>query len=299
MKKITIVYLPDGIKAVRQYKIPKLLVSMGLAVSLLAVIFLVWASSDYIELKKSVPENTTLLKQNNQYKEQLISLTGKIDQLNERVAKLNEFETKIRNMVNLNTEEDTQFLGIGGSDFSILDAEDSSGKSQQKLVSLMHQSIDNLDNEISVQTQGKTELFAFLESQKSMFACTPSIRPADGWFTSRFAYRISPFTNKREFHSGLDIASRIGTKIIAPADGVVASIKKSDGMGISITINHGYGFKTIYGHLSKVLVTKGQAVKRGSEIALMGNTGRSTGSHLHYEVHVNGVPVNPEKYILN
>jgi murein DD-endopeptidase MepM/ murein hydrolase activator NlpD len=299
LKKITIVYLPDGINAVRQYKVPKVLVSLGVALSVFAAAFLVWASIDYLELKKNNPENLSLLQQNSQYKNQLVSLAGKIDQLNEKVTKLKEFETKIRNMVNLDTEEDTQFLGIGGPTFSNLESGDSSEKSQQKLVSLMHQSIDNLDNEISVQTKGNTELFSFLESQKSMFSCTPSIAPADGWVTSRFGYRISPFTNKKDFHSGLDISSRVGTEIISPADGVVASIDRSDGLGISLTLNHGYGFQTLYGHLSKVLVTKGQAVKRGTDIALMGNTGRSTGSHLHYEVHVNEVPVNPERYILN
>lgn len=300
LKKITIVYLPDGINAVKQFKIPKLLVNLFLVLFLSVTAYLVWASHDYVKLKKNVTENIGLLQQNEQYKGQLTSLAGKIDQINQKVAELKEFETKIKIMVNLDTgEEDTQFLGIGGSDFSLLEEEDSTGNSDQKLISLMHQSLDNLNTEISVQAQEKTELFDFIESQKSMFACTPSISPTEGWVSSRFGSRISPFTNKKEFHSGLDISSRIGTEIIAPADGVIASVGKSDGMGINITINHGYGFKTVYGHLSKTLVKKGQAVKRGEIIALMGNTGRSTGSHLHYEVHLNDVAVNPERYILN
>jgi len=300
LRKITIVYLPDGADAVKQFKIPRAFVCLGLAMSLFAVALLIWASGDYLKLKKMIPENLTLLQQNSQYKNQLISLAGKIDQINEKVAKLREFETRLKNMVNLETgEENAQFLGIGGADFSALESEGSSEKSQQKLVSLMHQSLENLNTEISVQSKGKTELFAFLESQKSMFACTPSISPAEGWPTSRFGYRVSPFTNQKEFHSGLDIASRVGTKVIAPADGVVASIDRSDGLGLSLTINHGYGLKTIYGHLSGTLVAKGQGVKRGQDIALMGNTGRSTGPHTHYEIHLNDVPVNPERYILN
>jgi murein DD-endopeptidase MepM/ murein hydrolase activator NlpD len=300
LKKITIVYLPDGINAVRQFKVPKVLLRVILVLSLSIVAFLAWASNDYLQLKKNIPEKLSLLQQNSQYKNQLISLAGKIDQINKKVAELKEFETKIKIMVNLDTgEEDTQFLGIGGSDFSLLESGDASGKTSQKLMSLMHRSLDNLNTEISVQTQEKTELFSFLESQKSMFSCTPSVTPAEGWVSSRFGYRVSPFTNKKEFHSGLDISSRVGTEILSPADGVVASIEKSDGLGICITINHGYGFKTIYGHLSKTLVKNGQAVKRGQNIALMGNSGRSTGSHLHYEVHLNEVPVNPERYILN
>jgi murein DD-endopeptidase MepM/ murein hydrolase activator NlpD len=299
-KKVTIVYLPDGINAVRQFKVPKVLLKVILGLSLSFVALFVWASNDYLQLKKNIPEKLNLLQQNNQYKNQLISLAGKIDQINKKVAELKEFETKIKIMVNLDTgEEDNQFLGIGGSDFSLLETEEASGKASQKLLSLMHKSIDNLNTEILVQKQEKTELFTFLENQKSMFSCTPSITPAEGWVSSRFGYRVSPFTNKKEFHSGVDISSRVGTDILSPADGVVASVDKSDGLGINVTINHGYGFKTIYGHLSKPLVKKGQSVKRGQTIALMGNTGRSTGSHLHYEVHLNEVPVNPERYILN
>ena len=97
----------------------------------------------------------------------------------------------------------------------------------------------------------------------------------------------------------MDISSRMGTEIIAPADGIISSVSNSDGLGLHIIINHGYGFQTKYGHLSKALASKGQAVKRGQTIALMGNTGRSTGPHVHYEVRLNDVTVNPERYILN
>jgi murein DD-endopeptidase MepM/ murein hydrolase activator NlpD len=300
LKKITIVYLPDGINAVKQFKVPKVLLKVVLILTLSVAALLIWASNDYLQLKQNIPEKLNLLQQNNQYKNQLKALSGRIDQINKKVAELKEFETKLKIMVNLESgEEETQFLGIGGSDFSLLESADDSGKASQKLVSLMHRSLDNLNTELSAQTQEKTELFSYLESQKSMFSCTPSITPAEGWVSSRFGYRISPFTNRKEFHSGLDISSRVGTEILSPADGVVASIDKSDGLGISLTINHGYGFKTLFGHLSKTLVKSGQAIKRGQTIALMGNSGRSTGSHLHYEVHLNEVPVNPERYILN
>lgn len=300
LKKISILYLPDGANAVRQIKVPKLIVNLILALSLSVAACLVWASYDYLRLKKNVPGNLSLVKENSQYKDQIKVLANKINQINDKVSELKEFENKIKVMVNLDTgEEETQFLGIGGSDFSILETEDLTLNADQKLISLMHESIDNLNTEISVQAQEKAELFDYIERQKSMFACTPSIAPTEGWISSRFGYRVSPFTNKKEFHDGLDIASRTGTEIISPADGVIASVGRSDGIGIYLTINHGYGFKTVYGHLSKTLVKKGEAVKRGQNIALVGNSGRSTGSHLHYEVHVNGVAVNPEKYILN
>jgi murein DD-endopeptidase MepM/ murein hydrolase activator NlpD len=117
--------------------------------------------------------------------------------------------------------------------------------------------------------------------------------------SSSFGYRLSPFTNEREFHRGVDISARMKTKIIAPADGIVTSVGRTYGYGNRVTISHGYGMKTVYGHLHSSLVKKGDHVKRGQEIALLGNTGRSTGPHLHYEVHLNDVPVDPFRYILN
>ena len=89
------------------------------------------------------------------------------------------------------------------------------------------------------------------------------------------------------------------TPVIAPADGIVTSMGRDYGYGTILSVNHSYGLKTKYAHLAKVLVKKGQNVKRGQKIALVGNTGRTTGTHLHYEVHLNGVPVNPINYILN
>ncbi len=97
----------------------------------------------------------------------------------------------------------------------------------------------------------------------------------------------------------MDIANRHGSKVVAPADGIVVKVARERILGKTLTIKHGYGTKTIYGHLSKVLVRVGQKVKRGQKIAKIGNTGRSTGPHLHYAVKVNGVLVNPSKYILN
>jgi murein DD-endopeptidase MepM/ murein hydrolase activator NlpD len=117
--------------------------------------------------------------------------------------------------------------------------------------------------------------------------------------TSTFAYRIDPFTGLRQFHEGLDIANRLGTPIVAPADGVVARVSNTTGYGLTVEINHGYGIKTLYGHLSKSYVSVGQTIKRGQKIAAVGESGRATGPHLHYQVMLNDVPVNPMSYILN
>lgn len=299
-KKTTIVFLPEGARAVKQYKIPKFLIKFFFFLFICAAGLITWTFADYFRIKKQLPDRARLMRENNQQRMQLAALANKIDLINKKMVELKEFDDKLKVMVNLEPGEDNaQFLGIGGSDPTLMDPEYSIEKAHQKLVRLMHQSLDNLKTEISIQTREKEDLYKFLEDRKSMFACTPSIWPAKGWVSSKFGYRTSVFTGEKEFHHGLDISSRKGSSIIAPSDGVVLSIGKTYGYGNVLTINHGYGLKTRYGHLSKILVKKGEAVKRGQTIALMGSTGRSTGPHLHYEVHLKEVPVNPERYILN
>jgi murein DD-endopeptidase MepM/ murein hydrolase activator NlpD len=116
--------------------------------------------------------------------------------------------------------------------------------------------------------------------------------------TSDFGFRLDPFTAERKSHEGLDIANAAGTGVVAPADGVVVYAAAENGYGNVLVLDHGFGIKTRYGHLSKIEVRLGDRIKRGQLIASIGNTGRSTGPHLHYEVRVNGVPENPRKFIL-
>ena len=143
------------------------------------------------------------------------------------------------------------------------------------------------------------ELHALLDDQRSILNSTPSIWPTRGFVSSTFGYRVSPFTSVKKMHEGLDLAAPKGTDVVAPADGVVTFSGVKGAYGNIIVVDHGYGLVTRYGHLSKVLVEPGQQVKRGSSIARVGNTGRSTGDHLHYEVRIDGVPVNPTRYILD
>ena len=140
-----------------------------------------------------------------------------------------------------------------------------------------------------------------LLDRKSEWDMKPTILPVDTdeyWISSAFGWRKSPFTGRREFHSGLDISSRRGTPIIAPADGKVISAGKDRYLGKYIKIAHTDSLTTIYGHLMEHKVENGQQVKRGDVIGLMGNTGLSTGHHLHYQVQKDNKSVNPTQYIL-
>jgi murein DD-endopeptidase MepM/ murein hydrolase activator NlpD len=125
----------------------------------------------------------------------------------------------------------------------------------------------------------------------------PNLWPVDGQVTGSFGERIDPFNGEGAFHSGVDISSPYGTKVIAPADGVVTFTAEMGGYGRAIMIDHGHSISTRYGHLSGFAVTAGQAVRRGDVIGYVGASGRSTGPHLHYEVRINDTPVNPYKYL--
>lgn len=158
---------------------------------------------------------------------------------------------------------------------------------------------DELVVRSSMQEQSLQQLYELLKDQRSILSSTPSVWPAKGWLTSRFGYRTSPFTGESQAHAGIDIAAPTGTRVVAPADGVVTSVTYENGYGKVLVINHGYGVTTRYGHNSEILVKSGQRVRRGETISLIGSTGRATGPHLHYEVRLNGIPVNPARYILN
>ena len=299
-RKIAVVLVPDGSRKVRQIKVPKFLLFFLVPVIAAVGLSLAWILRDYQSIRKEFPRLSQLQDQNQEQKEQLVELAQKVEMINGRVAELREFDKKLRNMVNLdNPREKSQFVGVGGSDPSLSNPQSAAEKTHRKIIRSMQQSLESLEAEVSLQNLEKTQLLGYLENQKSALACTPSIWPVKGWVSSSFGERISPFTGEREFHRGLDICNRKDAPVVAPADGVVISIEWDDGYGKILTISHGYGYTTRYAHLDRALVKKGQSVKRNQEIALIGNSGRSTGPHLHYELLANGVPVNPSRFILN
>jgi murein DD-endopeptidase MepM/ murein hydrolase activator NlpD len=307
-KKITIVVVPEGPRKIRQIKIPKFWIFSVLVVFLAAGLSVAWVVRDYLSIRRDLPRLSSLQEENTLQKQQITSLSGKMEAINQKMTELKEFDRKVRAMVSMDPSkgsayehagEQQQFIGIGGSDSSLGGGNSPSERGHKKLVRMMYRSLDNLDNDISVQKDEKAELLRLLDRQKSILSSTPSVWPARGWVSSAFGYRLSPFTTEKELHRGLDICSRKGSPVTAPADGVVSYVEWDPGYGKTVIINHGYGLNTVYAHLDKVHVKKGQAVRRHQEIAQVGETGRTTGAHLHYEVHLNGVPVNPLRYILN
>jgi murein DD-endopeptidase MepM/ murein hydrolase activator NlpD len=129
-------------------------------------------------------------------------------------------------------------------------------------------------------------------------ATKPSIWPTNGEITSGFGWRSSPWGDGSELHPGIDIANSMGTPVVATADGEVVKSEASGGYGNIVQIDHGNGITTIYGHNSRFAVSVGQSVKKGQVISYVGSTGRSTGPHLHYEIRVNGTPVDPTSFMV-
>lgn len=292
--------MPDGTKQVRQFKIPGFLPVLFCLFLLSAAALALWGIRDYHAMKAQFPHLARLQKENALQKTQLHHLAQRMDVTTKKMCELQELDRKLKVMVNLEKGDDTQeFQGIGGSEPNLPRPLLAQAKTHPELIRSMHRSLEELDNEIAASEQNKTDLYKFLENQNAILASTPSIWPTKGWLSSRFGYRMSPFTGKREFHRGIDISTRMGAPIVAPADGIVSRVYRDRGYGNVVCVNHGYGVMTKYAHLKKTLVKKGQFVKRGETLALVGKTGRTTGPHLHYEVHLNKVAVNPLRYILN
>ena len=164
--------------------------------------------------------------------------------------------------------------------------------------SLWEPGLDRLEDRVLTLQAKVNELYRVQEDRLNFVMATPSIWPVRGWVTSDFGFRRSPFNLAPDFHEGVDIAAQWGTPIAASADGIVTFAGYRGGLGKLVIVDHGFGLKSYYGHTSAVLVHDGQKIARGMKIARVGSTGHSTGPHLHYEVRMDGVPVDPMKYII-
>ncbi len=266
----------------------------------LVFINLVFASlflaSSYFVDRVDEAEIARLTSENEQLSEKYEGLRWTLAEADNRYDKLVQKEIALRNVFGLEEiSPDERQLGIGGPP-----GYDAGQLSETERLAYSTEShVDRLLSLSSYELEKFDEAEQALMSLKDRLDHTPSIQPARGWFSRGYGQKHDPFTGYKRLHRGLDIANHNGTPIIAPADGVVKAIGKNGALGTMLTIDHGYGYVTRYGHLSKVTVKRGQRVSRGDEVAKMGNTGRSTGPHLHYEVWRNGKVLNPARFILN
>lgn len=225
-----------------------------------------------------------------------IGLLAELDSLREDIHRIKQYDNKLRVLVgeNIKTEE----VNVGGGTLAVFDVEMLPLHRQELATRKIHSFINDLKKDIQLEELAQQDLLIYMRESAQILAATPSIWPTQGFISSKFGARISSFTGMRLLHKGIDIAALTGTPIYAPAGGRVIFAKNDGAYGLSIKIDHGSGIITRYAHMSKFYVKVGEMVQRGFQIGDVGNTGRSTGPHLHYEVLVNSVPANPLAYIL-
>ncbi len=286
-KKYNIIVIPNWSSSTKQFFISKILLLFTI------LIFCITLTLGLFGVLK-IEENIRLTEENLELKTQ----NSKLSAVNDVIKKLKKEESLIRGFLGIDQESSNQggHLGQGGIDnvAEILRIEPilNEQTGQEPATDMITSSVEMLDR--------FQQISKIMSARQKKWDYIPTINPVigkDWWMSSPFGWRISPLTGRRQFHRGVDIASRLNTPIIATASGRVIKIAKDKFLGKYIVIKHNKNFTTKYGHLNKILVKKGQEVKRCEKIGLMGSTGLSTGSHLHYEVLKNKRHLNPNNYI--
>jgi murein DD-endopeptidase MepM/ murein hydrolase activator NlpD len=234
------------------------------------------ARADRVELQELRQENVALRDVNGGFEKRLAGL-------NERLADSEDRTRKLAIVAGVESLGGGRELGAGGELVAARSLGDAFGGLEDRAGTLAD-SIDRVEAKVA-------ENFQLLSS-------SPSIWPVGGLLSSGFGWRRDPLTGQRAFHDGVDISAAPGRPVVSAASGVVAKVLQYGGLGRAVYVSHGFGVTTVYGHLSRVLVKPGQRVERGDSVGLVGNTGRSTGYHLHYEVQHEGRATNPLPYLL-
>jgi murein DD-endopeptidase MepM/ murein hydrolase activator NlpD len=305
--KITLILFRNSGAKVNQISFLKSSVfaaGIGLLIGLLGLMGIIL---HYIQIRQDITNNQALIANNASQKHeietqrlQIRKFADEINLLKTKLINLNQFEKKIRIIANIEKTGDSESLfGIGGSIPEDRELDASLETRNDLLIREMDEQVDSLQHAYGAQLESMSEVLQKLEEKRNILAATPSIPPTTGWISSGFGYRISPFSGRREMHKGIDLVAPKGAPVAATAEGVVIFAGKKGLLGNTVVVDHGQGISTRYAHCSKLMKKCGEAVRRGDIIARVGNTGRSTGPHLHYEVRVSNIQVNPERYILD
>jgi murein DD-endopeptidase MepM/ murein hydrolase activator NlpD len=294
----TVIVVSDHSQAVRKFRVPRRWLQKGGYIGAGVVLVGLLVLGHYFALLGASSENAVLKEENAQLRSQILLVQEKVAHISATLDRVERFDAKLRTAVT-QLQDPERNLAIG----PVGDAEADSAipgpaPAAEANLTALPGKLSSLETDASRQEQSLRELQEYFDDQRSLLASTPSIWPTRGWVTSDFGTRIDPYTAERKMHQGMDIATPHGQPVYTPSDGTVVFVGTEGGYGKVLVVDHGYGVKTRYGHLSEITVHLGDRVKRGDKVAQVGNTGRSTGPHLHYEVRVNGIPENPRKFIL-
>ena len=300
---------------------------------IMAIVIVIFAAGmvDYFGLLLQAMENKRLKVENAQLIKQFQIVESKVSVRENSLERVKTFTTKLKLITNVDSNDRITKLTMGPKPAAGQQVEeyepmeqrpDGEALAQQDQVFVNKKPLNDQTGELAKETTDKDyaslvvrigkavketqlkeqsviDLWEGLSERQSLLSATPNIKPAKGWLTSRFGYRVSPFSGKSVLHAGLDIAAAPGSPVYAPADGVVTFASYDEGYGKLVSVDHGYGVSTRFGHMSQIYVQVGQRINKWDVLGAVGNTGRSTGPHLHYEVRINGTPVDPINYILD
>lgn len=318
-KSYTILLVPDRDAKVKKIRLEHRTIVRGAICLGVVLVGLMAMVAHYFSVVGRVAENSVIRAENLELQNRWKEAEQKFAHINEELDRVKRLNSNLRHITRLNDPERKLAMGpierprggqelVGGGASPqvhasvateppmLADGDSKPGKPDADKDLLVQ--LDDLGKKIKVEEQEARALKSYFEDQQALLASAPSIWPVRGWVTSDFSTRLDPYTGGRVMHEGLDVAAALGTRVRAPADGTIVFNGVEGGYGRVLVIDHGYGLKTRYGHLLKTDVKIGERVKRGQGVAQVGNSGRSTGPHLHYEVRVNGVADNPRKFIL-
>ena len=298
-RRWTVVLVPHGSEPSKIVEVSYGLIKMavgGAALGLAAVLLVGYAT---MARTADLTRSSSLQAENARLTQEIGELHGRLTTLSDTISRIGQQDARIRVLANLDPiDPSVQAAGIGGPTLAprpVLPGEGPAVRKSQEI----RVDLNALIRRANLLASSFEEAKDSLASHSQRLAATPSIMPTQGWLTSAFSsMREHPILHIARPHEGIDVTAPMGSPIEAPAAGVVTDAGWESGYGNTVTIDHGYGVVTKFAHASKLLVKTGQRVSRGQRIALVGNTGLATGPHLHYEVHVNGRPVDPLRYVL-
>ena len=301
-KKWTFLLLGDDQDGIRQITISPRVIRMVVGgLSLFALVFVALAAllafngAAFVHAQHLAAENDVL-------SQELDNFRLEVNNLEATLAKLSEEDSRVRLLAGLDaTDEEILEVGIGGPGMALPESHPlwSWDSVMSKAAFAVEYDLNALERRARLLSESLAEASDSLTAHNELLQSTPSILPAAGVLSSRFsASRVHPIYHEALPHEGIDISAPFGTPILAAAKGVVTFAGWMAGLGNMVEIDHGFGYVTRYGHASKLLVRKGQEVSRGEVIGQVGSTGISTSSHLHYEVRVDGKPVDPLNYVI-
>lgn len=297
----TLVVIPNKTSRVIRLRIPRALLMAGAGLLTGLLVLGGYAVVRSVELGNQLEAYRDLESSHLAQRVALQKFTVQMDTLKGQLGRLRELDYKLRIITDLEVEKPSPTVyGIGGS----LDSEEELSlenvdEGKLDLVTLLDKDLVRLQEMANYQEESFNNLRDYLSDRKDLIERTPHRWPTRGFVSSNFGPRVDPFTGLRRLHEGVDIVARRGTPVVAPAEGIVTYSGVDPTLGDMVVIDHGYGVITRYGHNDSVLVREGRRVKRGDPIATVGSSGKSTGPHLHYEIRINDLAVNPRNYMID